>query len=199
MSFESIIQRLTAPLNQVNDTVIGGQAGITGLSKFAGQLGKPIFIPADFIAQVYNPTIGTLYQGWYRYVQLKSDAAQPVIGQSLFWDDASAPSAFVATTAQNTTTYVATSMAGVYLGGIEPGNYGWVQMGGVATVKYVPSITGTKATGRPVSISQAGTTSLGFADVDDTPTPELFMGWAIDLPADGGTGRVNLGNLLGLR
>ena len=187
-----IIRVSTGLLNTVNDTVIGNSSGISGLSKFGGQLGKALWVDSSQIALMFSSTIGTLYAGLYRYVRLKANSALPVRGQTVFWDDAAGIGLYQVTALETITTYVGASKAGIYIGGMGVGNYGFIQVAGIATIKYVASIAGTKAIGRPVSLSQAGTVSIGLADVDDTPTPELFLGYAIDLPADGALGRIDL-------
>src|SRR5436190_23890737 len=113
---QSQIQWLTTgALNKVTDPVIGMAAtpGGTGLSKFLGQLGKEFTLDSSMI--VYDSTVGTVYGGTFRYVKFKAGAAAPVIGQAAFWDDAAAESAYQVTTAQDTTTYNATSFAGIFL------------------------------------------------------------------------------------
>lgn len=197
MSWESPICRVpTGYLNATDDLYPGGGSSN---SKFGGQLGKQMVLTGAQAAQLSKTSTGTLYAGVYQYVKLKAAATPAVRGAAYFWDNAVAPGLFQVVTIESSTTLTAASMAGIALNTITAGQYGWIQVAGIASVKYVASITGTKATGRPVFISIAGTTSIGLADVvDDITTTagarffERYMGWAIDLPADGAIGKINL-------
>lgn len=197
MSWESAIVRVpTGYLNATDDVYPGGGSAN---NKFGGQLGALYAINNAQAAALSKTSTGTLYAGVYQYVKVKAGATPAVRGAAYFWDNAVAPSAFQVVQIESSTTLTAASIAGIALNTITAGQYGWIQVAGIASVKYVASITGTKATGRPVFISIAGTTSIGLADVvDDITTTagarffERYMGWAIDLPADGAVGRVNL-------
>lgn len=199
MSWESGIVRVpTGYLNTVDDLYPGGG---TATNKFGGQLGARLALDTAQAAQLSKTTTGTLYSGVYQYVKLKAGATVPVRGAAVFWDNADPDGdGFTVTQVENTTTLTAASLAGIWLNpDATAGQYTWIQIAGIATVKYVATITGTKATGRPVFISIAGTTSIGLADVLDDIVAvagarffERYMGWAIDLPADDSTGRVQL-------
>lgn len=202
MAWDSPIIRVsTGKLNTVNETVIAGQAGMTGASKFGGQLGKAIWLDSSQVAGMFSSTIGTLYGGAYRYVKLSSASTPAIVrGQILFWDNAAAENAYQVTAVQTTTTLVASSIAGVALNVITAGNYGFIQVAGIASIKYRGTITGTAASGRPVVVSVAGGADLGLGDIVDTAGIEpIQVGWAIDTPVAGSTLRVNLNNFLSLR
>lgn len=188
-----IIRVATGKLNTVNDTVIGGQAGLGSVSKFAGQLGKVLEVSSDYIAQMYSSAIGTLYAGQYQYVKFASDLGTIVRGQLMYWDETEDPNEFVVTDDVDSTTFNYQSFAGFALNVITAGNYGFIQIGGVATGLYVASITGTKAIGRPVMGSVA---TSGRVDVIDAAvtggTQNNFIGWAMSLPADGLVGTVQI-------
>jgi len=187
----------TGLLNTVNDAVIGGAAtGASGSSKFGGQLGKELWVNSEQIAQMFSSTIGTLYAGAYQYVKVAASQTL-VVGDLLYWDQSVASNTFVVTKSATTTTANYQSFAGFCINVITAGNYGFIQTAGIATGKYVASITGTKQTGAQVMGSVA---TAGRIDVIDAAitglTQNNFLGWAIDLPADGALGRVQLAGRL---
>jgi len=190
-----IIRVTTGLLNTVNDTVVGGQdRGMAGTnpSRFGGQLGKTLWVSSDQVAQMYSSTIGTLYAGAYQYVKLAT--SQTIVrGDLLYWDEGEDPNEFVVTKAVDTTTLNYQSYAGFALNVITAGNYGFVQIAGLATGLYVASITGTKATGRGVMGSVA---TAGRIDVIDAAitgvTQNNFIGWAVGLPTDNSVGLVQI-------
>lgn len=202
MAWESPIVRVsTGRLNTVNDVLAGGvSGGAGGVSKFGGQLGKTVWLDSDQVSKMFSPAVGTLYAGAYRYVRFKPLMTAAVRGQVVFWDNTAAIGDYVVTSAEDTTTLVASSMAGILLGVPTAGNYGFIQVAGIATVQYRASITGTAATGRPVVISVAGGAAVGLADIVDTAGIEpIQMGWAVDLPVNGALGRINMNNVFSLR
>ena len=186
----------TGLLNTVNDSVIGNQEGISGYSKFAGQLGKILWVSSEQIAQMYSSTIGTLYAGAYQYVKLA--ASQTIaVGDLLYWDQGAADTSFTVTKAVNTTTLNYASFAGFALNVITAGNYGFIQMAGKATGRYVASVTGTKQVGAQV---MASVVTAGRVDVIDAAVTGLTqnncLGWAETLPADGALGTIQLNQRL---
>lgn len=186
----------TGLLNTVNDSVIGNQAGITGASKFGGQLGKILWVSSEQISQMYSSTIGTLYAGAYQYVQLS--AGQTIaVGDLLYWDQGASDTEFKVTLAVDTTTKNYASVAGFAINVITAGNYGFIQIAGKATGKYVSSISGTAQVGAQVMASVA---TAGRLDVIDAAVTGLtqpnFIGWAESLPANSSLGTVQLNQRL---
>lgn len=202
----SVIRVSTGTLNTVNDTYIGGApAGYIGgtapYSQYAGQLGKPLIVGQDQIAVLTNTTIGTLYTGVYQYVRLAAASAAPVIGQVAFWDNSADPGLFQVTDVEGTTTTQGVAAAGIFINAITPGNYGFIQTEGIATVKYQGSLTGTPSIGVTVVVGPAtsATGDGGFADVitaltttGGAPVLNRFLGWALALPVAGALGTVQL-------
>lgn len=197
VSWESPIIRVsTGLLNTVNDSVIGNQSGITGVSKFGGQLGKILYVSSDQISTMFDSTIGTLYAGAYQYVKLA--ASQTIaVGDLLYWDEGAADTTFTVTKSASTTTANYQSFAGFALNVITAGNYGFIQIAGKATGRYVASVTGTKQVGAQVMGSVA---TAGRIDVIDAAitglTQNNFLGWALSLPADGALGTIQLAGRL---
>lgn len=191
-----IIRVSTGLLNTVNDSVIGNQAGITGVSKFGGQLGKILWVSSEQIGQMFDSSVGTLYAGAYQYVKLA--ASQSIVrGDLLYWDQGVAANTFTVTKAVNTTTANYQSFAGFALNVITAGQYGFIQVAGIASGLYVASITGTKQIGGQVMGSVA---TAGRVDVIDAAitglTQNNFLGWAVSLPTDNTIGQIQLAQRL---
>jgi len=204
MSMSQIIQISSGFINNVHDPVCGMAAtpGGTGASQFAGQLGKTINLDSSEVR--YDSSIGTVFGGNFQYVQCSpTDWDTPVIGQMVFWDAAVAENLYQVVNEEDTTTLVATSMAGVILSaGLTAGQFTFIQTLGLVKAKFVASITGTKATGRPVFISVAGGASVGLMDIVDDITTTAgayffprYVGYAVQLPTDGGLTTIDLNQL----
>lgn len=191
-----IIRVSTGLLNTVNDSVIANQAGLAGVSKFGGQLGKSLWVSSDQISQMFSSAIGTLYAGAYQYVKLA--AGQTIVrGDLLYWDQSAAANTFTVTKAVDTTTRNYASFAGFALNVITASYYGFIQIAGIASGLYVSSITGTKAIGRPV---MGSVVTAGRIDVIDAAvtgdTENNYLGWAVSLPTDNSIGQVQLAQRL---
>lgn len=193
-----IIRVSTGLLNTVNDSVIGGAAqGASGSSKFGGQLGKTLWVSSEQISQMYSSTIGQLWAGAFQYVQFASDIGAIVRGQLMYWDQTEDPDEFIVTDDIDSTTFNYESFAGFALNVITAGNYGFIQIAGIASGLYVSSITGTKATGRPVMGSIATSGRIDVIDAAITGgTQNNFLGWAVSLPTDNTIGQVQLSQRL---
>ncbi len=185
-----IIRISTGRLNTVNDSVIGGQSGISGESKFKGQLGKVLGFTPDQIAPMYDSSVGTLYGGRFRYVRMRSaDDDSPVLtpGKIVFWNTTLTNwwTLYEVTRDENlSTSDNGVAIAGIYLGGIEPGNYGFIQDLGMVPVRCASVLTGSLVTGARMYAKGAGDLGLdqGTADVLTTDSTSLankrYLGWA---------------------
>lgn len=204
-AWESQIIRITTGLlNTVNDTVIGGQAGITGISKFGGQLGKTVTFTPDMIAAMFDSAVGTLYGGRFRYVKMRAaDDDSPALtpGKLLFWDTtvASWYGAYQVTRDENLSSADnAVAIAGVYLGGFEPGNYGFIQELGKVPVRFRSVLTAAGAIGSRIYAAGAGDVGddQGTADVLTADSTSLAnkrqLGWADAAPVAGALANVIL-------
>jgi hypothetical protein len=176
----------------VNDTVIGNQSGISGVSKFGGQLGKLLAVSSDQIALMFSSAVGTLYAGVYQYVQLASNLGTPApeIGQCLFWDTSEDPADFIVTDTKDETSIP--TAAGVYIGGAEAGNYGFIQIAGIVKGLF-GALTGGASTGQGLTV-----TAAGLFD-NNTPVNPQYLGWAVELPVAHALKKVQLSNFLSLR
>ena len=204
-AWESPIIRIsTGFLNTVNDTVIGNDPSIGSRSRVSGQLGKNVFFSHEQIASVTNTTIGTLYGGAYQYVRRRStDDNSPSLGPGkiAFWDTTVTnwQDAFQVTTDENlSSSQNAIMRAGIFIGNIEPGNYGFIQWLGEVYVRFRSVLTTAGAIGSPVYAAGAGDTGLdqGTADVITTDSTSLanekWLGWALEAPTASGLKRVML-------
>lgn len=193
-----IITVSTGRLNTVNETIIGGQATLGTRSRFAGQLGKTVWFDSQQILNMYDPTIGTLYAGRYRYVRRRSaDDNSPAlgVGKLVFWDT---------TVTGGLTKYQVTSdedlssssnavfMAGVAICDIDPGSYGFICDMGLVYCRYRSVLTIGAAVGQAVYASGAGDTGSDQGTVDNLTTDatsipnQRYLGTAVELPVAAG-------------
>lgn len=188
--WQSAILRVNGPLNMVNDSVIGGQATIGGRSRYAGQLGKIGVWNQDQIATMFNSAIGTLYAGAYQYVRL-AEASEPVIvGQGALWDLTAAVSEFQVIDITTQATAAMTNLAGVFINAITPGNYGFIQILGLATVQLAASLTDTTIGSAIVPVAESSPTDHAlFNTINDNSgtadNPNLNAGFAMQAPVAG--------------
>lgn len=216
-AWESDIIRISSgQLNTVNDTYIGGApAGsiglTTGTSQYAGQLGKALWVGPDQIGTITKTSVGTLYGGRYRYVRMRAgddDSPAVGIGHLLFWDTTIAnwQQMYQVTRDENLSSVDnAVMIAGVYLGGFVPGNYGFIQDQGMVPIRFRAVLTTAGAIGSRAYASGAGDSGSdqGTADVLTTDSTSLanarYLGNAVAAPAGGSLTAVLLryANVLG--
>ena len=200
-----IIRISSGLLNTVNDTVIAGQASIGSRSRFAGQLGKCLWVSQDQITQLHSPTIGALFGGRFHYVRLRAtDDASPVlgIGKILFWDTTLTAwqTLFQVTRDENLSSADnAVMIAGIYIGSpTVNGNYGFIQNAGICRVRFRSVLTAAGAIGSRVYAAGAGDAGAdqGTADVLTTDSTSLanarYLGRAVTAPSGGGISQVML-------
>ena len=147
----------TVLLNDVNDAVCGGATNQgTGASLYGGILGMEISFTDSQV--YYDSVIGTLYGGIYKYVQTYlSSSASPARGYIAFWYNADA----MIVTPDNENGL----QMGVYINALTKGYYGWVQIGGKASVQFRASITKTTpAVGDEVMVQNGATVADILAD-----------------------------------
>jgi len=210
MSWDSQIIRISAgSINAVNDTIIGGLAGITGLSKFAGQLGKPVWL--DDSQVIFSSAIGTVFGGRFRYVRLAVGSTAVVVGQIVFWDISVADNLYQVTTSEAGSVPGAQLRAGIVLNsGWTAGNYSFIQDVGPTFVKFRAALsTAPAGVGVAVYAAAAGAgADNGLADTVSSVNPTTFgdvsllnnryIGAAIQLPTNSGLKLTNV-NFMNLR
>lgn len=186
-------------LNDINDAASGGV--IVSLPPGAPSPQVSQTIPGDRIvlddatalALSDTANTGTLYGGIYMYFGTLSTAvANPARGSAAFYRAADLPSAvsglYQVTSDAQPTTAIPTLFAGVFINAITKGNFGWVQVGGVASCLFDSAITAA-AVGNPVSVkisaAVASTFDVGVNVVTATipfSYAGAFAGTAIVLP-----------------
>ena len=115
------------------------------------------------------------------YVYVKNAEASEALsaGQIVKWDN-------VASGAVKKASAAGDLLAGVAIGDITAGNYGWVQVFGLATVL---TASGTAAGDAVIASSTAG---VGGKVTKGTAPTHQVLGWAIDAQDAGGTNTVFL-------
>jgi hypothetical protein len=187
MPFSQIIKVSTGKLNTVNDAVAGASvASGTGASPYLGQLGKVVWFGPQDIR--YDSATGTLYEGFYEYVQFRSgSSASNALGQVVFWYD---QTNFIVTPDATDGLH-----AGVTLNAVSKGNYGWIQVGGRASVLFRASITKATPAIADVVVVQTGQNVadvLADATTFTSPNLKLLLGIAQAAPTGGAVSVVDL-------
>ncbi len=187
-----IIRVTTGRLNTVNDNVAGGVESIGGRGRFTGQLGKHLWVGPDSIDNMHDSAIGTLYGGRYRYVRMRgADADSPVtaVGQVLFWDTtltAWERRYQVTREADLSSADNAVMIAGVYLGGFDSDNYGFIQDLGMVPVLFAGVLTDAAGIGSRVYVADTTGIDQGLGDVRTADATSLlnaqYLGVAVTLP-----------------
>jgi hypothetical protein len=180
----------TGKLNTVDDSAIGGASSTTGVSGRApGQLGQIIEL-SEVEAQKMD---SALHGGKYQYVKFKAGTTQSnAKGQLVAWDDIDD---FVVT--PDPTTAGLARIAGVALNAVTKGQYGWIQVSGLATCKCKAAVTTT--TDGTVAIAVSDTTINVDSLADATATTNLqlkaYVGNFAEAPANGALKLVQLTEL----
>jgi hypothetical protein len=196
--WESPILRVNGYLNTANDDVIAGGTSIGTRSRYAGQLGKHVFYDSSQISTMFLASVGTLYAGRYRYVRVRAtDDSSPAMtpGRLCFWDTTVTNwrTKYQVTRDENLSSVDnAVMLAGVFIGNIEPGNYGFICDWGVVDVRYRTVLTTAAAIGNRVYATGAGDTGFDQGTVDTITTDATslpnsrYLGVAIELPVAAG-------------
>lgn len=201
-------------LNASNDTAASGMADqYTSFPYNAGGLNLGDYVDVTTAEAFRNckPSVGTLYCGRYRRIQVDSGAtaanvktgtiglmaSQAAASQDIGNIGGKLPvSMNVVTDFSHGHLGATTVRPVVFLNAITPGNFGWVQELGVATVLFRTTITAAV----PAAGDAIATFSGGNGNVDDptqstTLTYALFqaiIGTAYDIPINGALSRVIL-------
>lgn len=148
-------------LNNEDNAYQGGDAGLAGVPGQLGQIFSATFTQA---LQLSKTSVGTLYGGLYQVVKFKSTSTTaPARGGLCFWE---APGTTYTVT-PDTTALLETNIAGVYVNAPTKGNYGIIQVGGLASVLFRSSVT--DATAGNICL-QLTTTNTADAIADGTGT-----------------------------
>ena len=181
MANKSFISRITTGLlNTVNDSGAGGNNTSSSAGLAPGQVGDEIVLNAAQALALSDTTVGTLYEGTYKYVQFYvSQSGTTVKGGPVYWQD---PDNFVVT-ADVPTGFL--GFAGVAISVPTKGNFAWIQIEGKANCLPLDNTTkGTPAIGDIMVCATIGR----FDDVDDPYASAALAGavagqWIV-APAD---------------
>lgn len=185
-------------LNDVNDAAAGGviislPSGAPSPQVTQDYPGDRICIDDATALALSDVAVGTLFGGIYMYVgTLAAAAAAPARGAAAFYRAADLPSAvtglYQVTSDAQPSAAIPTLFAGVFINAITKGNWGWIQIGGVASCLFDSAITAA-AVGNPVSVkispAVASTFDVGVNVVTATipfSYAGAFAGTAIVLP-----------------
>lgn len=181
-------------LNNEDNASQGGEAGLAGVPGQLGQVYTATFAQALALSKT---SVGTLYGGLYQVVKFKSTSTTaPARGGLCFWE---APGTTYTVT-PDTTALLETNIAGVYVNAPTKGNFGIIQVGGLASVLFRSTVT-DKTAGNIVL--QLTTTNTADAIADATGTYisggvkgiKNVIGSAYAAPADAGITTVLLKGL----
>lgn len=192
-------------LSQVNDVMPGGtQNSVSGIqvARDPGQLGGYYYLTGAEAAARFGNLSQPLFSGLYQYVQLSASSTGIAAGAWVYFTDATSAAHgaenYVVTTVSAATVANAGMYAGVIINGNwTAGNYGWIQVGGILTVKYKATIAGSGVVGDVVTLDIASPSNLfddpatqGTAATIALTTVKAIVGTALTAPSNGGTGQV---------
>jgi hypothetical protein len=164
------IAHLSSPyLDLINDAFIGSGVGTgIGTQPYAGQLGA--FMELTEAQAANMGSVLTLHSGIYQYVQFKAGStAANAKGQIVFYANATDRAAYTVT--PDVTAATQGMIAGITLGTITKGNYGYIQVGGVANVLFKTGLTAaTPAIGDLVIVDQTPTFAADDPTQSGNPT-----------------------------
>jgi len=143
-------------LNAVDDQYVGGPVNqLTGLPFYRGQLGAKLAVDHEHAADLSDTSVATLYGGIYRYVQTKAGStAAPARGLVAFYATAADVQADVVTPDAPANDGC---IAGIYISAPTKGQYCWIQVSGLAGVKFRASITRATPAAQCMVYVQSGT------------------------------------------
>lgn len=135
---------------------------------YTGMLGGKLFLDGPTALSLSDVTnIGTLYAGVYQMVKFAQAAVR---GQIVFWDISENYDDYIVTTDESEVP-TANLKAGIALRSMTAGRYGFIQVAGIASVKFRAVLTAAGAVGSRVVCAGAGAgVDNGLADVIDDGT-----------------------------
>lgn len=181
----------TGNIATVNDAQPGG-ASPDGLGRSPGQVGQ-IFELSESEAQKMS---SNLHAGKYQYVLFQSGSSNAnARGQVVEWATAAKEEVF--TCNPDPTTAGLSRPAGIALGAVSKGQYGFIQVEGLATVLCKASVTTTTdgTIGVYVSDTVGDVDSLADATTTTNLQVKSVLGTFAEAPANGALKLFNLRNL----
>jgi hypothetical protein len=180
-------------LNDVNDAAVGGAivslpSGAPSPAVSQDIAGDRICLDDATALALSDTAVGTLYGGVYMYVgTLSTSTASPARGTIAFYQatdlGSGATPQYRVTADALPTTAVPAYIAGIFINAITKGNWGWIQVAGLASVLFDSAITAA-ATGSTVSakVSAAVASTADTGVVLSTTTLAFVIGVSIGVP-----------------
>jgi hypothetical protein len=192
MIFRDIANIPARFLNDANDVAPGSLVADAVQPRWGGLPGNLISLTETEANKLSDTAIGTLHVGCYQYVQTKSGStAAPARGIPCFWDTLANNNYGQYIVTPDATAGKDGLFAGVYISAPTKGNYCWIQLQGLCTIKYRASVTDTTA-GDLVILVTATNTFDALADAGTINTAggaagiKNVRGVAFDAPANAG-------------
>jgi hypothetical protein len=136
-------------LNDVNDSTLGGAvvsvpSGAPSAMVSQTQPGDRIVLDDITALALSDTAVGTLYGGIYMYAQYTTTTTACVRGGIAFFAQADVGVAYIVYGDAKPATGFPTFIAGIFINVITKGNYGWIQIAGVASVLFDSTTTATQ-------------------------------------------------------
>jgi hypothetical protein len=194
-------------LNDVNDAAAGGvivslPAGVPSPQVSQTIPGDRICLDDATALALSDTAVGTLLGGVYMYVGTTAAAtANPAVGSLAFWPAANIGVSYVATSDAQPTTALPNYLAGIFINAITKGNFGWIQVAGVANVLFDSALTAISSAAIVVAKVSAAVASTADAGIPGGATPTAaqvaeamaaVIGTAIGTPATSTVSKVFL-------
>jgi hypothetical protein len=141
-------------LNDVNTAVLGGQiqsvpSGVTATQGQQSLPGDRIILDDATALALSDTTVGTLFGGIYMYVNATWTTQAAAVGGIAYFRAADIGSTtttpYVAFGDAQPSTVLPTFILGVWINVLTKGNYGWIQIAGVAGVLFDSTVSATTA------------------------------------------------------
>ena len=187
-------------LNDVNDSVQGGIIqSVPGATTSQGQQTLPgdrVCLDDATALALSDTAVGTLFGGIYMYVlTLSSATASPAVGTIAFFTASSIGTSYTVSSDVQPTTTNPGYVCGVFINAVTKGNYGWIQISGIATVLF-DGTTLTATTAGGFVFAKASATTASTADcitgaISGTHGAQM-LGVAVGSPASSTASKVAL-------
>lgn len=174
----------------------------TAGSRFPGLLGTTVIHSFDSALKASKTSVGTLHQGTYQLVKfagtLTATGGNIQRGEIVFWDTL-ANNGLNTFTVTNTPTATTCFRAGIVICASQvvanaQGKFGWIQVGGLASVRYRAAVTSTVIGNLVVQESLTSNEADAIADAGTTfatnAGAKTVIGIAYETPANDGVLRV---------
>lgn len=170
---------------------------LPGAGRFPGLLGATMVCSSSDALQVSKTSVGTLYEGVYQLVKFAASTTALQRGELLFWNTL-ALNGVNNLEVSNVVAATSGFRAGVSLfdAPLETadGKYGWIQVAGLASMRFIDAVTSNVLGNVVVQSSLTSAEVDAIADATDFFTTmgayKLPVGLAYELPVDQAGGAV---------